>query len=95
MRLKCANLIQSWLPIVAALCFALALSARVPAAGDDAQAVEDDYRITRLDERQRAVAELRKRADELGRSGQVVDAARTLNSNKSKLAKKLSLPTRN
>ncbi|HEV2826158.1 MAG TPA: CHAT domain-containing protein [Pyrinomonadaceae bacterium] len=79
MRLKCANLIQRWLPIFVALCCAVALSSRVQQAADDAQTVEDDYRITRLDERQRAVAELRKNADQLRTSGQVIEAVRTLN----------------
>ena len=75
MRLTCANLIQRWLPIFVALCFAVAPSAQA----QDAQRVEEDYRITSIDERHRAVAELRKSADELRRSGQVIEAARTLN----------------
>ena len=79
MRLKCANLIQRWLPIFVVLCFAVALPAAVQEAADGAQIVEDDYRIMRLDERQRAVVELRKNADELRASGQVIDAVRALN----------------
>jgi CHAT domain-containing protein/tetratricopeptide (TPR) repeat protein len=77
--LKCANLIQRWLLISVVLCFAVALSARVQEAADDAQTVEEDYRITSLDERRLAIAELRKNADELRRSEQVVEAVRTLN----------------
>lgn len=78
MRLKCGKLIRSWLPIFVALCFAVALSARVQESAE-AQSVEEDYLITSIDERRRAVVELGKKADELRRSGQVVDAARTLN----------------
>lgn len=79
MRLKCANLIQPWLPILVALCFALALSAQVRNPADEALTLEQDYRITSIGERQRAVVELRERADKLRRSGQVVEAVRTLN----------------
>jgi CHAT domain-containing protein len=43
------------------------------------QSVEDDYRITNIDQRRSAIAELGKRADELRKSGQVVDAVRALN----------------
>lgn len=78
MRLKRAKLVLSWLPIFVALCFAVALSVRVNETAE-AQSVEDDYLITSIDARQRAVVELRNKADELRRSGQVVDAARTLN----------------
>jgi CHAT domain-containing protein len=77
-RLKCATLIPLWFPIFGALCLAVALSARVQETAE-AQSVDDDYLITSIDERRRAVVELRKKADELRRSGQVVDAARTLN----------------
>ncbi len=79
MRLKCANLIQRWLPIFVVLCFAVALKAGVQEAADDARIVEEDYRITSIDERQRAVVELRKTADELRASGQVIEAVRALN----------------
>ena len=79
MRQKYAQLIKPWLSIFVALCFAIALRAQVQSAADDAQTIEEDYSITSLDGRQHAVAELRKSADELRRSGQVVDAVRTLN----------------
>ena len=79
MRLKWANLIQRWLPILSALCITVALSARVQEAADDAQTIEDDYRVTRVDERRHAVAELRKTAHELRASGHVIEAVRTLN----------------
>ncbi len=78
MGLKCGKLIRSWFLIFVALCFAVALSARVQESAE-AQSVEEDYLITRIDELRRAVVELRQQADELRLSGQVIDAARTLN----------------
>jgi len=77
-RLECGKLIRSWLPIFVALCFAVALSARVQESAE-AQSVEEDYLITRIDELRRAVVELQRKADELLLAGQVIDAARTLN----------------
>lgn len=78
MRLKCGKLIRSWLPIFVALCFAAVLGDRVQESAE-VPSIEDDYLITSIDERRRAVVELRKKADELRLSGQVIDAARTLN----------------
>ena len=78
MGLKCGKLIRSWLPIFVALCFAVALSARVQESAE-VRSDEEDYLITSIDERRRAVVELRKKADELRLSGQLIDAARTLN----------------
>lgn len=79
MSLKRANLIQRWLPIFVAVCFAVGLSARHQEAADEPQTDEQDYLVTSLNERQRVVNELRERAGELQRSGQEVDAARALN----------------
>lgn len=62
----------------AALWFALVLLPQTQDTGD-AQIIEEDYRITSVAGRQRAVEDLLKSADELQKSGQVIEAARALN----------------
>ena len=59
MRLKCGKLIRSWLPIFVALCIVVAPSARIQESAE-VQSVEEDYLVTGIDARQRAVVELRK-----------------------------------
>ena len=48
-------------------------------AQDDAQIEEEDYRVKSVADRDRAVASLRSKADELRQSGQLIEAARALN----------------
>ncbi len=45
----------------------------------DAQIIEEDYRVTSVEGRHRAVQNLFSRVDELRKSGQVIEAARALN----------------
>ena len=46
---------------------------------EDAPLIEEDYRVTSVQGRQRAVENLLSQADEFRKSGQVIEAARTLN----------------
>jgi CHAT domain-containing protein len=62
----------------AVLWFALILLPQTQDTGD-APVIEEDYRITSVAGRQRAVEDLLKSADELKKSGQLIEAARTLN----------------
>lgn len=48
-------------------------------AQNDAQIEEEDYRVKSVADRERAVASLRSKADELRQSGQLIEAARALN----------------
>ncbi|HEV7743619.1 MAG TPA: CHAT domain-containing tetratricopeptide repeat protein [Pyrinomonadaceae bacterium] len=63
-------LLVSWL--------AFALLPQTQETGD-AQSIEDDYRVTGIEERQVAVTNLLNTSEDLQKSGQMVEAARTLN----------------
>ncbi len=67
------------LPFLAIACwFALALLPQGQDLGD-AQIIEEDYRVSSVDARQKAVENLQGKVDELRKSGQLIEAARTLN----------------
>ena len=64
--------------LVLVLCSTLTLTAQAQEK-DDEKIIEEDSRVTSVADRQRAVTELLRKADELQSSGHFIEAARTLN----------------
>ena len=64
--------------LAAAFCLALVLLSQAQDA-EDAQLIEEDFRVTSVQGRQRAVENLLSQVDGFRKSGQIVEAARALN----------------
>ncbi|MDQ2856258.1 MAG: CHAT domain-containing protein, partial [Acidobacteriota bacterium] len=69
---------RRFLVLVVTLCSSLSLIAQTQFDSDD-QLLEEDYRVTTAEARNRAAADLVAKVDELRKAGQVVEAARALN----------------